>query len=255
MSFPLPDDEDDDEDDGSHGMEVQGSWTKVASLWPGDRSMGADRWGTRLGGLAHAGAGAAASVAKNAAFGGIAGKIGLGAAASALTVGTGGVAVVAVAGVMQVGSMALSARSASKTWDHMKALKTIGAQKNYACRCLGPIAGTDVADHGHILRCVIPYIINKKSAKLVKKGVGTVGLGIGTTIFSIGKKAYKAARGTLGKRRTFYAQVVARHMVTHDCKLCEALVGELFSPSDYLRLRTMNSEDAGGWIARKMKSN
>jgi hypothetical protein len=252
--FPLPDAEDDEEeDDGAHGIPIpDGTWPEIKSLWVGNHSIGAGRWATRIGGTANTIAGIGGAVAKNAAVGGIATKVGLGAAAGALTAGTGGLAVVVGAGVLQITSMVNSARSASKTWEHLKHLKAIQGRRHYKCTALGQNPGA--ADHGHIHNNVIQYIINKKSAKLVKKGVGAVGGGSLTGIFGVVKNLYKRARGTLGKRRSFYAYVVARHMITHDCALCEALVSELFNHHDYTLLRTMNSTDAGGWVARKMKS-
>ena len=248
-------DEDDDDDDAAHGVPVpEGSWPVVRSLWGGNQNMSAGRWGTRVAGASNTAANIGAGVAQHAGFAGIAGHVGLGAAAGALTAGTGGPALVVGAGVLQIGSMIAAARSVSKTWDHLEHLGQIQAKRHYACTALKGAHGGQ-SDHHHIHANVIPYIVNKKSAKLVKKGAAAIGAGALTGLFGIGKNLYKRARGTLGRRRTFYAFIVARHTITHDCKLREALVGELFDHEIYERLKTMNSEDAGGWIARKMKSN
>ena len=246
--------DDDDDDDDAHGIPVpEGSWAVVQSLWGGNQNMGAGRWGTRIAGTSNTAANIGSGIATHAGIGGIAGKVGLGAAAGALTVGTGGVALAVGAGVLQLGSMIAAARSVSKTWEHLEHLSKIRAHQHYACTALQGATGGQ-GDHQHIHNNVISYTIAKKSAKLVKKGATAVGGGALTGLFGLGKNLYKRARGTLGKRRTFYAFIVARHMITHDCKLCEALVTELFDHESYERLKTMNSEDASGWIARKMKS-
>lgn len=247
----------DDDGDEAHALPIpSGTWQEYKSLWnlPG-RNMTAGRWATFTGAKAMGAGSMAVGAAAHVGAGGIAAGVGAGAAVTALTVGTGGLAVAAAAGGMQIASMGLGVVSAVKTWDHLKAIAELGGQ-SYACTALpGGGGGEGRADHGHIQFNIIPYIINKKSAKFGKKLGAGIGLGALVSLYSVGKKAYKGLRGTLGKRRSFYAYVIARHMITHDCKLCEALIGELFTPDDYGRLKTMNSTDASGWIAVKMKSN
>ena len=249
--------EDDEDDDAAHALPIpEGEWPLVQSLWnlPG-RNMTAGRWATFTGAKAMGAGSLALGAAAHAGAGGIAAGVGAGAAVTALTVGTGGLAVAAAAGGMQVASMGLGVVSAMKTWDHMSAIGEL-AGKRYACKGLpGGGGGEGRSDHEHIQFNIIPYIINKKSAKFGKKLGAGIGMGALVAMYSVGKKAYKGLLGTLGKRRNFYAYVIARHMITHDCKLCEALIGELFTPDDYGRLKTMNSKDASGWIAVKMKSN
>ncbi len=253
--WAMPED-DAEEDDGAHGIPLmpESSWSQVDSLWGGDgANMTAGRWGRFVGGKAMPVGSAAATLASHAGAGGIAAKVGLGAAAGALTAGTGGLAVGVAAGALQVGSMVAAGFAVRSTWNHLDALKEIQVRR-YTCTALPGAAAGGKVDHDHIQNSVIQYIINKKSNKLVKKSGTAVGLGALSALYGIGKKIYKKANGTLGKRRNFYAHVVARHMVTHDCKLCEALVNELFSAGDYERLRSMNSTAAGGWVAVKMKS-
>ena len=110
-------------------------------------------------------------------------------------------------------------------------------------------------DHEWIGTQVLPYIIRQKYEKTVKKGVGVVpGGGLGVGAYSLGRRAYKSIAGTKGVMRNFAAHVLARHLITHDCKLVEDIVAELLSVVEMVKLKTQDSDAAGAAIKDKMKS-
>lgn len=232
------------------------TWTKVKSAFPDPRStVDRGRTGKRV-----------ASGAVTAAQAGLTGaQIGTG--ISALTVGgaiaTGaavsatGVGLVVTAAAMTLGSIVTNATSMIKSISHFENLREIQA-KYIACEYAGciPLAATAemTFDHATIGTTILSYIIDQKTEKAVKKGVGAVGLGVLTTLYSIGRAAYKSAAGTKGKQRNFYAHVLARHLITHHCQLAEAIVAELLSEEEMRILKGEDSDVAGAAIADKMKS-
>ena len=99
---------------------------------------------------------------------------------------------------------------------------------------------------------MLPYIISQKTEKAVKKGVGIVpGASLLTNTYRLGRFLFKKDRG---KKRGFYAYVLTRHLITHDCMLAGAIVAELFSDREMLTLRRFDSDESSPVIARKMKS-
>jgi hypothetical protein len=107
-------------------------------------------------------------------------------------------------------------------------------------------------DHGWIRKIVLPCIISRKTEKAVKKGIGKAGGGLLTNVYRLGRYALKTDRG---KKRNFHAQVLTRHLITHDCALAGAIAAELFGDVDeMLRLRMFDANTSSLLIAAKMKS-
>lgn len=180
------------------------------------------------------------------------------AGAGVLAVGTAGIGLGVAGGAMTAVGLVTSGYSAYKTNKHIEALLGIrrkGAEGR-TCTCLpgAETSGELVNDHKMIWLNVLPYIIEKKRNKLLKKEAGAIGLSMITAAARVGKAVYKAAKKTRGVNRSFKAHVLARHAITHDCWLAEDIITELFSREDYLVIRTMNSTQAGEVIAGKMKS-
>ncbi len=179
----------------------------------------------------------------------VAGAIAAGAAVSAT-----GVGLVVVGAALSLTSMTTNATSMVKSSSHVVKLKRIqSALGNYAgCEYMpGAYDPTMADDHAAIGTIVLPYIIRQKTEKAVKKGVGIVpGGGLLTNAMRFGR-IFKKNRG---KKRTFYAHVLTRHLITHDCQLAGAIVAQLFSAPEMLSLRAMDSDTAGALIAKKMKS-
>jgi len=183
----------------------------------------------------------------------VAGAVVAGAAVSAT-----GVGLVAAGAALTVGSMVNNARSLSKTIEHRTNLKLVkmryDAGEYNNCRCRAHHAGMG-KDHDWLGAQVLPYIISQKYEKQVKKGIGVVPLaGMGVTAYSIGRWVYKKAGGTKGRMRSFAAHVLARHLITHDCKLAEDIVSELLSTVEMVKLKTQDSDAVGAAIKDKMKS-
>ena len=169
-----------------------------------------------------------------------------------------GVGLVAASAALTIGSVVNNARSLAKTIDHRSNLKIIklryDANEYNNCQCLRHDANM-AKDHEWIGTQVLPYIISQKYEKQVKKGIGVVPLaGMGVTAYSIGRWVYKSASGTKGRARSFAAHVLARHLITHNCKLADDIVAELLSQVEVQKLKTQDSDVVGAAIKDKMKS-
>ena len=232
------------------------TWATVKSEYP-DYGATVDRG--RTGKRVASGTAAAASAGLTGAEIGtgtsalaVSGAVATGAAVSAT-----GVGLVVTAAALTVGSMVVNARSMIKTIAHFESLREIQAhyEANEYNRCVALSAAGDMAaDHYTIGAKILPYIIQQKTDKAFKKGVGAVGLGMLTTLYTMGRAAYKSLAATKGKKRNFYAHVLARHLITHQCPLAEAIVTELLSWEEMAILRGKNSDVVGAAIADKMKS-
>jgi hypothetical protein len=179
-----------------------------------------------------------------------------GAVATGAAVSATGVGLVAAAAALTVGSIVVNATSMVKTIAHFEKLREIQARyeaNEYLCKCLSADGGM-ANDHFAIGTQILPYIIQQKTDKAVKKGIGSVGLGMLTTLYTVGRAAYKSLASTKGVKRNFYAHVLARHLITHDCRLAEAIVAELLSWSEMEILKGKDSDLVGAAIADKMKS-
>lgn len=180
-----------------------------------------------------------------------------GAVAAGAAVSATGIGLVVAGGALTIGSVVTNAVSLGKTIAHCENLKDIKARydaNGYSeCECL--TASSDMAkDHDWIGTKILPYIIQQKTEKAVKKGVSTVGLGVLTTLYSMGRSAYKSLNGTKGTQRSFNAHVLARHLITHECSLAQHIVAELLSPQEMAILMEKDSDVVGAAVAEKMKS-
>jgi hypothetical protein len=243
--------EDGDEIDG----QISGKWVNVKSLFAkgggtlrgGSTAKTLATTGNTVGSMAITGASLGTGTSSLA----VAGAIAAGAAVSAT-----GVGLVVVGGVLTLASMATSGAAMVKSAATVTHLKKIQANlgKFQTCSCMGPggMSAEMAHDHQWIGRKVLPYIISQKTEKAVKKGVGMVpGASLLTNVYRLGRFAFKQDRG---KKRGFYAYVLTRHLVTHDCMLAGAIVGELFSPSEMLTIRTYDTDASSMVNATKMKS-
>ena len=246
MSGSVGDDDDDDDQ-----PLPRSSWTTVASAFTGAGTFyGRDARGaaSKIGTGLSIGT-AVASHSSTMVAAGVGGAAVLGA-------GTAGVGLAVAGAAFTLIGIGTSAVSLVKTMDHIEKLGAIyrNPGRYQACKCVGASSGEMANDHDYIDRTILPYIMRKKGAKAVKKGVGAVGLSLFTAVARVGKAAYKSVKGTKGKRREYYAYVLARHTITHECALAKAIVGELYSEAEYMTIRAMSSDAAGERIAAKMKS-
>jgi hypothetical protein len=217
-------------------------------------------------------------------------KIGMGAASAGIsvaqnfTVGAstqalilGGAAAVSATGVglivtaigLTIATSVLNATAAWKTSGHIDQLNDVYQHRNaspfndeqYCQQIPSGNAEAEVKtrasymQHDMIANHVLPYIIRKKKAKYARKVVGAIPLlGSVETVRALGKKAYKAASGTMGKNRTNAAGWLACHLITCDCILAQVIVSELYSREEMEWLKGQPYEDLTGYLASKFKS-
>ena len=249
-------DDDDDGPDNDPGIDaaINAPWSAVKSALKGG-SASFSQYGTSktvvttamtVGSIGLTGAQLGTQTSSLA----VAGAIAAGAAVSAT-----GLGLVIAGGVLTVSGMALSTVSMAKSAAHVTGLKKIqnNTRRFSACACAGQIASLEMTnDHGWIATKVLPYIISQKTEKAVKKGAGILpGVSLLTNVYRLGRYAFKKDRG---KKRNFYAHVLTRHLITHDCALAGAIVAELYSSNEMLVLRQFDSDQSGPLIAKKMKS-
>jgi hypothetical protein len=181
----------------------------------------------------------------------VAGAVIAGAAVSAT-----GVGLVVVGGALTLASMGTNFASMAKSADTVRDLKKIRSNlaKYSGCKIQDPgsMSLDMMCDHDWIAKKVLPYIISQKTEKAVKKGTAVLpGVSILTNAYRLGRYAFKKDRG---KKRGFYAYVLTRHLITHDCALAGAIVAELFSNAEMQVLRGFDSDESSPVIAQKMKS-
>ncbi|KTQ85225.1 hypothetical protein NS226_20630 [Aureimonas ureilytica] len=242
---------DDDPDDTA--SEVQGDWPDIPSAFGASEADDTltSRKVRRYASVTTTVVSTSLSITSNAKYLALAGVGG----AAALGVGTAGIGLAVAGGVMTTVGVATSATSAYKTNGHINRLKGFQSAPWPVCTCLDHRFAAEMAkDHEMIEGPILQYIIDKKRAKLKKKMAGSFGLSMGTSAHRLGKALYKAAKHTKGVKRTSYANILARHVVTHECDLAASIVSELYSHNDYLAIRSMSSKKAGELIAMKMKS-
>lgn len=176
------------------------------------------------------------------------------------TVGTGGIALLAAGGALAVGSAIASGRSANKTYDHIKSLNNLyNFKDSLGFTCSHATTGVDTKStpsHGYIAGEILDYIIHQKKHKFGKKSFGAVGGGLMTMGWAAGRAAYKRARGVKGEKRNFAAQMLAVHLITHNCVLTERIAAEILSLSDdeLTWLKVQDSDTVATLLAQKMKS-
>ncbi len=172
---------------------------------------------------------------------------GAGAAVSAT-----GVGLVIAGGVLQVIGIGKNSVAAVKSHLHMKGLKDIQARASSLC---GECAGEKMR-HQAIVASVLPYLIQQKKTKRDRRATKTVPcVGLLESIRAVGNWAWKKHKGELGKKRTFFAEVLATHLTMGDCRMTEAIVAELYDFESMLWIRDYCEPDlATELIAAKMKS-
>lgn len=149
----------------------------------------------------------------------------------------------------------LSAVSANKSRKHAGALSTI-VDRHECYRCAQVDGNKSLREeHMHIALDVGPYIIHQKEEKTVRKAIGTVpGISLLGTVYTLGRAAYKSARGNKGKTRSENASALAMHLLTHNCGLAQAIVAQLYSFETMCWLLTQEHETVTKALAKKMAS-
>ena len=240
-------------DDDDNAFDVFGDWSDIRSAFaPSDADNTlTSRKVRQYASMATSAVSAGVSITSNAKYLALAGVGG----AAVLGAGTAGVGLLVAGAVMTTVGVATSGASAYKTHGHIEGLKTLQMSPRSSCICQDHRYAAEMAkDHEMIQGTILQYIIDKKSAKFKKKVVGSVGLSMATSVHRLGKAIYKSAKHTKGVNRTHYANILARHVVTHECQLAASIVSELYSHNDYLAIRAMSSKKAGELLAMKMKS-
>jgi hypothetical protein len=174
-----------------------------------------------------------------------------GAAASAT-----GIGLIVTGAALTLTTSTLSAVSAAKSRKHRNNLQAIYDRRNaYACGPVDLKGPKDTVEHHCLAESVLPYIIQQKSTKFHRKVVGAVpGVGLLETARAIGKKAYKAATGTLGVNRKRAATWLARHLITHNCGLAQAIVAELYSFEEMLWIKDQEMDEVVQLLEKKLAS-
>lgn len=168
-----------------------------------------------------------------------------------------GIGLVATGAVITATTMAFSARSCYRTHGHLGKLKAIALNlRDQACEKIDKANAADFPDHAEhrdVLEA-LDYVISKKTAKRVKKAAGVMGLSAPISVFGMGKALWKRYKNTKGRNRMRHAASIARHLVTHDCVLAQAIVAELYSLDEMHWLRLQPSDVVADFLAHKMKS-
>jgi hypothetical protein len=175
-----------------------------------------------------------------------------------------GIGLLVGGGLLMLTSNAFSFHSFLKTAEHKNGLLTIQERKSsYPCTRLPSPGARDVPaasqrdhrQHTMIMDKVLPYIIQKKDAKIDHKFVGAIPvLGVAESIRAVAKKGLKFATGTLGVNRHEAALWLAVHLITHDCALAQAIVANLYSFEEMLWLLQCDSKELVDLLEQKMKS-
>lgn len=126
-----------------------------------------------------------------------------------------------VAAVLMMVEVGLSARSAVKTYRHIKNIEMIMERYDQEM-------SVDT-------RFALWYVCDKKNKKLKRKGIGCIPVlgSIANSVYSGGRSIYKRARGTRGKNRRANAEVLWGEHLRGDraaSESCRELLGhEIFS--------------------------
>jgi hypothetical protein len=186
----------------------------------------------------------AMGLAKNAALGA---SVGLSAT---------GVGLLVTSSTFAVINSGLAIKSARSTHLHIRGLEKISEVKSkLSCdSCEG--VSKNGSDHDLIATTILPAIISKKKLKRVRKGVSGVPIvgGMLASAHSAKNGLVKRWNGNRGEKRHFHAEVLARHLVTHQCELAHSIVAELFSHDEALEMMKMSTNKAGPLICSKMRS-
>ena len=172
------------------------------------------------------------------ATGGGAIALATGAAAASAT----GIGLVVAGALATVGASAKSIVAARSSKHHHDTLAKMQQRKNaYACVLPEGVDGErDIMAHERIGANVLPYAVEQKDKKYVRRGIGAVPV-LGSLPMKI-HQAYRAAtKENKGVLRNQMAYELAVHLVTHNCGLAQGIVAELFS--SYEKMRWMLEQD------------
>lgn len=170
--------------------------------------------------------------------------------------GTAVAPVIATVGAPVVGAsalvtnMALAHVSARKTMNHIHNLqKILLYSHNNFYKCDG-----DKNDHAQ-LHDVLIFILNKKRSKLTKKQFSRTGVAAPmVSVYTAFRGVSKRIDGTIGEQRCKNSYDLAKHLVTCNCKLADAIVGELLGHDNLNLVKRSDSHEAAGMIFGKMNS-
>lgn len=186
------------------------------------------------------------------ATGGGAIALATGAAAASAT----GIGLVVVGALATVGASAKSIIAARSSKHHRDTLAKMYQRKNaYACVLPeGADGERDIMAHERISANVLPYAIEQKDKKYVRRGIGAVPV-LGSLPMKI-HQAYRAVtKENKGMLRNEMAYELAVHLITHNCGLAQGVVAELFG--SYEKMRWMLEQDTNTLtplLAEKLKS-
>ena len=166
-----------------------------------------------------------------------------------------GIGLAVAGGTLAIGSAVASGVSAKKTYGHICSLNDLHNHRN-GYTCTGASHGNNTANspnHEYISDEILDYIIHQKKLKMGKKSLGAGGLGIMTGAYALGRYAFKSHKG---EKRNMAAQMLATHLITHNCVLTEKIVTELLSlgEAELAWLKKQNSDVVGALLAKKIKS-
>ncbi len=174
------------------------------------------------------------------------------AAAAAGSASATGLGLVVAGGVLQVIGIGKNSVAAVKSHRHMKGLSELAkSAPQFTDQCSG-----DANNHTQIVKEVLPYIIGQKKTKRDRRAVKTIpGVGLLESIKAGLNKARKHCNGTLGKKRTLYAEMLAAHLIMGNCRLSELIVAELYDCESMEWIKNhCEIFPASELLAEKMKS-
>jgi hypothetical protein len=214
---------------------VKSRWPKSAEQNQGPSSIKSGAKQVASKGLDAAGPGLATYTT---ATGGGAIALATGAAAASAT----GIGLVVVGALATVGASAKSIVAATSSKQHRDTLKKMYERKNaYACVLPEGVDGDrDVMAHERIGANVLPYAIEQKDKKYVRRGISAVPV-LGSLPMKIHQAYRYATKENRGVLRDQMAYELAVHLVTHNCGLAQGIVAELFS--SYEKMRWMLEQD------------
>lgn len=196
------------------------------------------------------------STVSNLGGGGTLAMMGMGVTVISVSAAT-GVGLLVGGVVVMAANSVVQAKAARSSYKHRVALENI---RNSAEATVANCSGLDsrmcdVHEHQEVLDTVLPYVIAQKRKKTYRRGIGAIPIiSLGETVRSIGKKVKKTVTGSLGKERETHAHTLAKHYITHDCRLCQSIIAELLSDDEELWLRYQPFPIVKAVLMEKFKS-
>jgi hypothetical protein len=164
-----------------------------------------------------------------------------------------GIGLAAAGAAVTLGMMATGAASAWSTKKKIDLLEKIyGQRSSCICEAIDDVPRID--DHKYIADTILPWIIRQKKHKKKKKIGSALGGGMVVSAISMVRWLHKKRLGTLGQKRSFYAQVIAAHLLTFQCSLVTKIVAALCSPEKLVEMLSQDTDTITPEIAEKMKS-